>query len=254
MTLHQLRIFLAVAQSTTLTRASKLLGLAQPSLSQQLARLEESIGARLFDRAKNRMVLTVAGRVLLRHAQSVIREVTEAEADLREFAAGRRSIVRIAGLNSVIKALLPDALAQCGGTASGIDIDIHEAAPGEVLEMLYSRQADIGLIAADSVAQSSVGFRQFPVIEDPYVFAVPKAIVSPRSVTSTPRRRRSGVCSTVASSSISGTSIRCASRNGISTCCRRIASSRIAAPMRWRSNWCARASAYVSFRHWRRSR
>jgi DNA-binding transcriptional LysR family regulator len=176
MTLHQLRIFLAVAQSTTLTRASKLLGLAQPSLSQQLARLEESIGARLFDRAKNRMVLTVAGRVLLRHAQSVIREVTEAEADLREFAAGRRSIVRIAGLNSVIKALLPDALAQCGGTASGIDIDIHEAAPGEVLEMLYSRQADIGLIAADSVAQSSVGFRQFPVIEDPYVFAVPKAI------------------------------------------------------------------------------
>jgi DNA-binding transcriptional LysR family regulator len=38
MTLHQLRIFLAVAQSTTLTRASKLLGLAQPSLSQQLAR------------------------------------------------------------------------------------------------------------------------------------------------------------------------------------------------------------------------
>jgi DNA-binding transcriptional LysR family regulator len=75
-----------------------------------------------------------------------------------------------------IKALLPDALAQCGGTASGIDIDIHEAAPGEVLEMLYSRQADIGLIAADSVAQSSVGFRQFPVIEDPYVFAVPKAI------------------------------------------------------------------------------
>jgi DNA-binding transcriptional LysR family regulator len=100
------------------------------------------------------MVLTVAGRVLLRHAQSVIREVTEAEADLREFAAGRRSIVRIAGLNSVIKALLPDALAQCGGTASGIDIDIHEAAPGEVLEMLYSRQADIGLIAADSVAQS----------------------------------------------------------------------------------------------------
>lgn len=79
MTLHQLRIFLAVAQSTTLTRASKLLGLAQPSLSQQLARLEESIGARLFDRAKNRMVLTVAGRVLLRHAQSVIREVTEAE-------------------------------------------------------------------------------------------------------------------------------------------------------------------------------
>jgi len=176
MTLHQLRIFLAVAQSATLTRASKQLDLAQPSLSQQLARLEESVGARLFDRARNRMELTDAGRVLLRHAQSIVREVTEAEAGLREFAAGKRSIIRIAGLNSVIKALLPEALKRCGGTQSGLEVDVHEAAPGEVIDMLYSRQADIGLIAADSVAESSVGFRQIPVFEDPYVFAVPKAI------------------------------------------------------------------------------
>ena len=176
MTLHQLRIFLAVAQTATLTRASKQLGLAQPSLSQQLARLEESVGTRLFDRARNRMELTDAGRVLLRHAQSILKEVSEAEAGLREFAAGKRSIIRIAGLNSVVKALLPDALRRCGGIRPELEVDIHEAAPGEVLEMLYSRQADIGLIGADSVAQSSIGFRQVPIMEDPYVFAVPKAV------------------------------------------------------------------------------
>jgi DNA-binding transcriptional LysR family regulator len=176
MTLHQLRIFLAVAQTATLTRASKQLGLAQPSLSQQLARLEESVGTRLFDRARNRMELTDAGRVLLRHTQSILKEINEAEAGLREFAAGKRSIIRIAGLNSVVKALLPEALKRCGGTRAGLEVDIHEAAPGEVLDMLYSRQADIGLIAADSVAQSSIGFRQVPIVEDPYVFAVPKAI------------------------------------------------------------------------------
>src|SRR3974377_1771450 len=102
MTLHQLRIFLAVAQSATLTRASKQLGLAQPSLSQQLARLEESVGTRFFARARNRMELTDAGRVLLRHAQSVIKEINEAEAGLREFAAGRRSLVPIPGLNSLV--------------------------------------------------------------------------------------------------------------------------------------------------------
>jgi DNA-binding transcriptional LysR family regulator len=175
MTLHQLRIFLAVAQTATLTRASKQLGLAQPSLSQQLARLEDSVGTRLFDRTRNRMELTDAGRVLLRHAQSVLKEISEAEAGLRAFAAGRRSIVRVAGLNSVVKALLPSALKRCGGAAA-MEVDIHEAAPAEVLEMLYSRQADIGLIAADSVAQSSIGFRQLPIVEDPYVFAVPKAV------------------------------------------------------------------------------
>jgi DNA-binding transcriptional LysR family regulator len=176
MTLHQLRIFLAVAQTATLTRASKQLGLAQPSLSQQLARLEENVGTRLFDRARNRMELTDAGRVLLRHAQSILKEISEAEAGLREFTAGKRSIIRIAGLNSVVKALLPDALKRCGGMRAALEIDIHEAAPAEILEMLYSRQADIGLIAADSVAQSSIGFRQVPIVEDPYVFAVPKAM------------------------------------------------------------------------------
>ncbi len=176
MTLHQLRIFLAVAQASTLTRAGKQLGLAQPSLSKQLAGLEESIGTRLFDRSHNRMVLTDAGRLLLRHAQSVLKEVDEAEAGLREFTAGKRAIIRVAGLNSVIKALLPDALARCGGPTSGLEVDIHEAAPGEVIEMLYARQAHIGLIAADSVAKSSIGFRQVPIVEDPYVFAVPSSI------------------------------------------------------------------------------
>ena len=175
MTLHQLRIFLTVAQSSTLTRASKQLGLAQPSLSKQLAGLEDSVGTRLFDRGHNRLVLTDAGRVLLRHAQNVLREIDEAEAELREFAGGKRAIVRVAGLNSVIKTLVPDALMHCH-TAAGLEIDIQEAAPGEVLEMLYSRQIHIGLIAADSVAQASVGFRQVSIIEDPYVFAVPSAI------------------------------------------------------------------------------
>jgi len=175
MTLHQLRIFLTVAQSSTLTRASKQLGLAQPSLSKQLAGLEDSVGTRLFDRGHNRLVLTDAGRVLLRHAQNVLREIDEAEAELREFAGGKRAIVRVAGLNSVIKTLVPDALMHCHA-AAGLEVDIQEAAPGEVLEMLYSRQIHIGLIAADSVAQASVGFRQVSIIEDPYVFAVPSAI------------------------------------------------------------------------------
>jgi len=175
MTLHQLRIFLAVAQSATLTSASKQLGLAQPSLSQQLARLEESVGTKLFDRVRNRMELTDAGRVLVRHAQSVIKELGEAEADMREFATERRAIIRLAGLNSVFKALLPNALGRSSGSHR-IEVDIHEAAPAEVLEMLYARQADIGLIASESVAQASVGFRQVPIIEDPYVLAVPKAI------------------------------------------------------------------------------
>jgi DNA-binding transcriptional LysR family regulator len=106
----------------------------------------------------------------------VLREIEEAEASLRQFGSGKRSIIRIAGLNSVVKAVLPDALNRCAAAGSDIEIDIHEAAPAEVLEMLYARQANIGLIAADSVAQSSVGFRQVPIVDDPYVFAAPSSL------------------------------------------------------------------------------
>ena len=50
MTIHQLRIFWAVAQAKSYTKASKMLGLAQPSLSQQISKLEEEVGSRLFNR------------------------------------------------------------------------------------------------------------------------------------------------------------------------------------------------------------
>jgi len=77
----------------------------------------------------------------------------------------------------VIKALLPGALIRCSNS-SRLEVDIQEivATPADVLEMVYSGQAHIGVIAADSVAQASVGFRQVPLVEDPYVFAVPNSI------------------------------------------------------------------------------
>src|SRR5688500_2889366 len=57
MTLHQLRIFWAVAHAVTLTEAAKQLGLTQPSLSQQLSKLETTVGTALFDRTPVQMTL-----------------------------------------------------------------------------------------------------------------------------------------------------------------------------------------------------
>ncbi len=176
MTLHQLRIFLAVAQLSSLTRAGKQLGIAQPTVSQQLAKLEESTGTRLFERVQNRMILTDAGQILLRHAQFILTELDEAESGLRAFASGDRTIVRIAGLSSVIMALMPRTLRKLGAPHAGIEVDIHEAPPSEVLDMLYARRANIGLIAAESLASASIGFKRVPIIKDPYVFAAPASL------------------------------------------------------------------------------
>ena len=50
MTIHQMKIFWAVSQAKSYTKASKILGLAQPSLSQQIAKLEDELGSKLFNR------------------------------------------------------------------------------------------------------------------------------------------------------------------------------------------------------------
>jgi DNA-binding transcriptional LysR family regulator len=176
MTLHQLRIFWAVAHAETLTKAAKQLGLTQPSLSQQLSKLEATVGAALFDRTPIQMTLTEAGKFLLRKAEFILLNIDEAEVGLRAFSKGVRSSIKIAGINSVLRVLLPPALKEILPRFPGLELDIHEVAPSEALELLYGRRVNVGLVAADSIAQAGVGFHQTPIAEDPYVLAVPAGL------------------------------------------------------------------------------
>ena len=176
MNLHQLRIFCAIAQSATLTQAAKQLGLAQPTLSQQLSKLEQKIGAKLFERGLNQLELTNAGRFLLRRAQTILHEVEDTQGALKEFASGKRDIIRLAGLNSIIREVVPRAVERFGAAFPEVEFDMHEMAPAEVLDLLFTRQVNIGLVAAHTVAISGGSFKEVPVVRDPYVFAVPAGL------------------------------------------------------------------------------
>ncbi|CDP50026.1 LysR family transcriptional regulator [Paradevosia shaoguanensis] len=172
-TLHQLRIFWAVAHSDTLTKAAKQLGLAQPSLSQQLSKLEGIVGTRLFDRRSNQMVLTDAGNYMMSRAETVLRNMRDLEDGLAQFSGGRRVTVRLSGISSVLRVLLPSALARMHGKFPDVDFDIQDNAPADVLEQLYGRRVNIGLVASSSLAQAGVGFLQVPIVDDPMVLVVP---------------------------------------------------------------------------------
>ncbi|MDB5562132.1 MAG: LysR family transcriptional regulator [Hyphomicrobiales bacterium] len=175
-TLHQLRVFWAIAHSETLTKAAKQLGLAQPSLSQQLSKLESIVGTRLFDRRSNHMSLTEAGNYLMPKAEHVLRSMRELEDGLSEYGGGTRATIRLAGINSVLRVILPLAMRDLHARFPAIDFDIHENAPADILELLYGRRVNIGLVAANSIAQAGVGFLQVPVVDDPYVLVVPEHI------------------------------------------------------------------------------
>ncbi len=90
MRLQQLRYFCAVARTGSFTRAAEQEGIAQPSLSQQIAKLEESCEARLFERLGRTVQLTECGRALLPKAQEISSPVDRCPRRCREFPFGNR--------------------------------------------------------------------------------------------------------------------------------------------------------------------
>lgn len=175
-TLSQLRVFWAVAHSESLTRAAKQLGVTQPSLSQQLAKLESALGGRLFDRVNNQLVLTDAGRFLLRKAEVILAELDEAEAGLTEFQMGRRGRIAVGALASIARTLVPAAYRLTLESFPDLELDLHELAPSEALEQLYGRNIQVALVSAFSLAANRISFSRVDVARDGYVFATPKGL------------------------------------------------------------------------------
>lgn len=177
-TIRKLQVFWAVAHASSLTRAAKLLGVTQPSLSQQLSGFEAAIGFQLFERRSNALVLTEAGRSLLIKAEAVLRAMQDFEEDLAICGDQPRHTLRVAGITSVMKLILPDAIARMGAAdAEGvIDYDLHEAAPSEIVDLLFARRINMGLVAANALAELGTGFQEEPVLTDRQFLVVPAGL------------------------------------------------------------------------------
>src|SRR4029077_12017870 len=89
MELHQLRYFVAVAQSGNFSRAAERCHVSQPSLSQQVLKLERRLGQRLLNRLGRRAVLTDAGRLLLERATAILAAVEDVERRLADSAGAQ---------------------------------------------------------------------------------------------------------------------------------------------------------------------
>ena len=104
--LRHLRYFVAVAEAGTFTRAAERLFIAQPTLSQQIGRMEQIVGTPLLHRGRDGVTLTAAGTVLLDAARDVLAAVDRAVSQTRQAAGLGRPRLRV-----VLPADLPDCLA-----------------------------------------------------------------------------------------------------------------------------------------------
>jgi DNA-binding transcriptional LysR family regulator len=176
LSLAQLRVFWTVANSVSLTKAAKQLGLSQPSLSQQIARLERALGGRLFDRINNQLVLTDAGRFLVRKAEIILAEVDEVQAGLFEVAAGRRRRIAVGALASIARCLVPAAVARTQASFPALEVDLHELSPVEAIDQLYGRNLQLALLSAHSIAANRLSFSRIELLVEPYALAVPRGL------------------------------------------------------------------------------
>jgi len=148
MELHQLRYFVAIAETGSFTRAAEREGVTQPTLSEQILRLEskdKGIGRRLFDRLGRTIVLTDAGRVLLGHAQAIVSAVDEAERAVRDSGEGGR--LRVGAIPTLAPFVLPPAVTRFRKEHPAVQLQLKEDLTERLLADLLAGELDIGLMA-----------------------------------------------------------------------------------------------------------
>jgi LysR family transcriptional regulator, hydrogen peroxide-inducible genes activator len=147
MEVHQLRYFCAVARHGTFTRASEVEHVAQPSLSQQILKLEAELGARLFDRLPRSAKLTVFGKAFLPKAERILRELEEARTELRDMSGNEKGEVVVGIIPTIAAYLLPTLLGDFTVRHPLITIKIIEDITPALLQRLHERTIDLAVAA-----------------------------------------------------------------------------------------------------------
>ena len=147
MEVHQLRYFCAVAHHGTFTRASEVEHVAQPSLSQQILKLEAELGARLFDRLPRSAKLTVFGKAFLPKAERILRELDEAKTELREMSGNEKGEVIVGIIPTIAAYLLPRLLKDFTVRHPLITIKVVEDITSALVQRLHEGTIDIAIAA-----------------------------------------------------------------------------------------------------------
>lgn len=138
----------ALAVRGSVTAAAASLGVSQPALSQTLRRLESRIGTAVTARSGRGVVLTEAGRVLARHAATVVHAMDRAAAELDDLRGLRAGTVRVAAFPSASSTVVPRLLAGHPAPHPGLCFGYLEAEPPEAVQAVRAREADVAVTFA----------------------------------------------------------------------------------------------------------
>jgi LysR family hydrogen peroxide-inducible transcriptional activator len=147
MELHQLRYFVAVAEAGNFGRAALRCRVSQPSLSQQIIKLEARLGRKLFDRLGRRIALTDAGLALLPRAKAILADVVEAEREIVGDLDNGRGRLAIGAIPTIAPYLLPGVIRTFLAINPEADLTVSEDLTEGLIEALADAELDLALMS-----------------------------------------------------------------------------------------------------------
>jgi|SRR5438270_154855 len=147
MEVHQLRYFCAVSETGSFTRAAEREQVAQPSLSQQIMKLEEELGVRLFDRLGRSVRLTGFGQVFLPRARAILVELKAAKDEVAERQSSVSGPVSIGVIPTIAPYFLPLPVALFSRKYPQAGITVVEDVTVRLMDRLRAGQIDVAILA-----------------------------------------------------------------------------------------------------------
>jgi LysR family transcriptional regulator, low CO2-responsive transcriptional regulator len=148
MTLHQLQLFLAVAESGSFARGAQAAMLSQPTVSQHIATLESELGVVLLDRSRKRILLTEAGKLLRRHARQVLAEAEGTRRAMERFRAMEDLPLRVGASTIPGTYMVPAVMASLFERFPGLRLVLLQGDSRETLDRVAKEEVELGLIGS----------------------------------------------------------------------------------------------------------
>jgi DNA-binding transcriptional LysR family regulator len=146
---HKLRVFCAVADTKSFSKASELIHLTQPAVSLQVQAMEELYETRLFDRSGNSINLTPAGEILYKRAKEILALYAEAQKDISEITGSIKGSLSIGASSTIGNYLLPSIISAFKKKVPQVNISLLVSNTKTITEKLNAGEIDIALVEGD---------------------------------------------------------------------------------------------------------
>lgn len=167
MELRQLRYFVAIVDHGSLSRAARVLHIAQPALTQQIRQLEEELDTQLLHRSAQGVLATDAGKTFYEHAQAILKQVGDAKSAVAQSAEKPAGTVALGIPQSVSGALALPLLVAVRETYPEITLQLTEELSGNLIEQLRSGRINLAVLFDDGQLPA---FSTIPLVEEEMMF------------------------------------------------------------------------------------